>query len=124
MCCQLTPPPMVRFLVGSQERTGLTLIVWISDLIAWKRPSQSESYSVLSPNGTLMPRPNDHLSVNGTPRYMFGTKAQLPASPPVPPSGCNAAGRDPLSWKRADGQIALAATTTCVLCRRTRPAGL
>ena len=33
------------------------LIVLTSDLMAWKRPIQSESHSVLRPNGTFTPTP-------------------------------------------------------------------
>src|SRR5438874_11208145 len=94
------------------------------DLTAWKRPSQSESYSVFNPNGTFTPMPNDHLSVNGTPKYKFGTPAQLPASPPVPPSGWPNAGCDPPSLNLVDGQMRLPATTTCLGSPRSSPPGL
>ena len=53
---------------------GLMLIVWICDLSVWKRPIQPSSYSVVRPNGTLMPRPNVQSLLIGTDRYMFGTK--------------------------------------------------
>src|SRR5882672_7762646 len=97
MRCQSTPTPTANVLLTRHDSAGLTLIVWMSDLMAWNRPSHESSYSVVSPNGTLTPIPALNCALIGTATYRFGMTLRLPASPPVPPSGWNAAGSDPSS---------------------------
>ena len=66
MRCQLTPAPTANVSLTRQETDGLTLIVLISDLTAWKRPIQLSSYSVTSPKGALTPTPTLHCRSIGT----------------------------------------------------------
>src|ERR1700704_2333119 len=125
MCCQLKPAPSEIMSVGFHDNAGFTLMVSTLDLTAWKRPIQSESYSVFSPKGALTPMPNDHCGLIGTDRYSAGMPAQLPASPPVPPRGWSVAALEPPSSLNFDeGQIRLPATTACMLGSRDIPAGL
>src|SRR6185312_7029247 len=53
----------------------------------------------------------------------FGTTFTLPASPPVPPSGWNAAGIEPSSRNLNDGVIRCTAMATCGDASRDIPAG-
>src|SRR5215475_8330199 len=70
-----------------QATVGLMLIVCTSDLMAWKRPTQSASHSVFRPNGALTPMPSHHVDGSiSQERYALGTIDQSPASPPVPPA--------------------------------------
>src|SRR5678815_592335 len=91
------PTPTETVSLTRHDTDGLTLIVLMSDLTPWKRPSQLLSYSVRRPNGALMPMPTAHCELIGMAAYRFGMTARSPASPPVPPSGWNAAGCEPPS---------------------------
>jgi hypothetical protein len=62
-------------------------MVLISDLIPWKRPIQSAAYSVLSPKGTLTPKPKLQRGSKSIAKKRLGTNAVSPASPPSEPSG-------------------------------------
>ena len=87
MYCRLRPTPTANIGLTFQATEGLMLTVSRSDFTAWKRPTQSESHSVVRPYGELMPMPaqtDDGTSSHD--RYAAGTKAQPPASPPSPPT--------------------------------------
>src|SRR6478672_7282645 len=116
--CQLTPAPTASASLTRHDTAGLTLIVLMSDLTAWKRPIQLSSYSVTRPNGALTPTPTAHCRLIGTATYRFGTTLRLPASPPVPPSGWNAAGSEPSSWNLNDGVMKCTASANCGDARR------
>ena len=91
------------------------LIVWICDFKAWNRPIQPSSYSVVRPNGTLMPSPNVQSLAIGTETYMFGTKLKPPASPPSPPSGWFAAGCEASFRNLIDGVMMLSTAAPWML---------
>src|SRR5574337_1881115 len=67
------------------------------DLIAWKRPIQPLSYSVTRPQGAVSPTPAETVGLIGIAKYRLGTTFRLPASPPLPPSGCDIAATEPSS---------------------------
>src|SRR6267142_712531 len=75
---------MLAVSLSLYERDGLIFSVSTLDVIPWKRPIQLGSYSVLSPNGTLTPTPKFHCGLRSMAKNMLGTKASLPASPPLP----------------------------------------
>src|SRR5512146_1030778 len=123
MRCQLTPKPTANVSETRHEALGFTLIVLMSDLTAWKRPSQLSSYSVTSPNGAFTPRPTLHCGLIGMTAYRFGTTLRLPASPSLPPSGWNKAGCEPSSLNLNDGVMKCTAAATCGDPSRDIPAG-
>src|SRR2546425_2617584 len=90
------------------------LIVSTLDEIPWKRPIHVDSYSVLSPNGTLTPTPKFQRGSYCIAKNMLGTKAVLPASPPLPPSGRPPAGALPLSENLVDGAMIEPAMAKCL----------
>src|SRR5678815_4138703 len=75
---------MLAWSLSLYETDGLMLSVFTSDLIPWNCPIQPESYSVLRPNGTLMPRPMLHAGLRLIAANRFGTTVVSPASPPLP----------------------------------------
>src|SRR5262245_55410537 len=133
--CQLTPAPRDTASVSLKAILGFTLMVWISDSIPCNRTTQLLSYSVFNPNGALSPTPTNQAGASCQLRYAFGTNAQSPASPPLPPSG-NAAPAgagggasvkavvDPVLLNSEDGRIRWPATTTCLPGSCVMPAGL
>src|SRR5438094_8074740 len=84
------------------------------DEIPWKRPIHVDSYSVLSPNGTLTPTPKFQRGSYCIAKNMLGTKAVLPASPPLPPRGWPPAGALPLSENLVDGAMIEPAMAKCL----------
>src|SRR5438876_605903 len=90
------------------------LIVSTLDEIPWKRPIHVDSYSVLSPNGTLTPTPKFQRGSYCIAKNMLGTKAVLPASPPLPPRGRPPAAALPLSENLVDGAMIEPAMAKCL----------
>src|SRR5437667_1801594 len=84
------------------------------DEIPWKRPIHVDSYSVLSPNGTLTPTPKFQRGSYCIAKNILGTKAVLPASPPLPPRGWPPAGALPLSENLVDGAMIEPAMAKCL----------
>src|SRR5581483_3920570 len=78
------PPPMLALSESLNDTAGLTLTVFTSDEMPWKRPIQLWSYDVLRPNGELTARPTFQRSLRSIAKNRFGTIALLPASPPFP----------------------------------------
>src|SRR4051812_18663249 len=102
------------------------LIVWTSDLMPWKRPIQSESYSVIRPKGTLMPTPKLQVGFRLMAKKTLGTNAVDPASPPSPTlvGLLSAAGVLPLFVNLVEGMMAWPPKRRCLpLGRRDIPAG-
>jgi hypothetical protein len=62
---RFSPRPIVRSGAAFHATPGLTLIVRMLDLIAWKRPIQPSSYSVTRPNGEFTPSPTDQSGSSG-----------------------------------------------------------
>jgi hypothetical protein len=83
MYMTLTPAPTENISFTFHAMEGLMLTVSTSDLIAWKRPTQPESYSVVRPNGAPTPIPAQTSGVSCHDRYPPGTNSQPPASPPL-----------------------------------------
>src|SRR5882762_7417717 len=78
------PPPTLAVSLSLLETDGLILSVSTLEEIPWNLPIQFDSYSVLSPNGTLTPTPKFHCGLRSMAKNMLGTRASLPASPPLP----------------------------------------
>src|SRR5574337_57748 len=94
------------------------------DLIAWKRPIQPLSYSVTRPQGAVSPTPAETVGLIGIAKYRLGTTFRLPASPPLPPSGCDIAATEPSSLNFIDGLIRWITPTTWRPSSLDIPAGL
>src|SRR5215213_9109474 len=102
------------------------LIVWTSDLMPWKRPIQSDEYSVMRPNGTLRPTPKLQVGFKLMAKKTLGMNAVEPASPPSPTlvGLLAAAGVLPLLVNLVDGMMTWPPNRRCLpLPRRAIPAG-
>src|SRR5262245_1276345 len=138
MYIALMPPPTENISLIFQATDGLMFTVMSSDLIAWNRPTQPASHSVVKPNGAPTPIPAHSSGVSCHERYPLIGNPQSPASPPlfVHPfvwSGGSAPGLVAVVWVHgwfppmlnlAEGLTAVSAPTTCRPGSRVIPAGL
>ena len=64
MYIALMPAPTENISFTFHATEGLMFTVMTSDLIAWNRPTQPESHSVVSPNGAPSPTPTHTAGVS------------------------------------------------------------
>src|SRR3954465_9384417 len=120
------PPPRLALSDNLYETAGLTLIVFTSDEMPWKRPTQAGSYAVFKPNGVDTAKPAFQRELMSMAKNIFGTIALLPASPPLPVrAGLLAPAMVlPLFVKLVDGPMKARPIEKCFpRARRAMPAG-